>query len=243
MKIHTLGTSHGATEKGRSCSINLFEVNGSYYLFDCGGAVEEKMTDADLPIKSIKAIFVSHMHADHICSIPAIAKRFTVYIGDRSLNIFLPEQSGITALRSWLTAMHLPRINELLSFEIVNEGKVFEDENIKVTAIATKHIDNGRYPSYAYIIEAEGKRVLYTGDLSCNFIDYPTVLFEQDFDTVLSELVHFNVEENADLLSKTRTNRVIFTHLGLYNLPKLKNVISSFPFEVIVADDGMCFEV
>lgn len=243
MKIHTLGTSHGATEKGRSCSVNLFEVNGSYYLFDCGGAVEERMTDGNLPIDKIKAIFVSHMHADHICSIPAITKRFTVYIGDRHLKIFLPERFGIYALRSWLTSMHTPRIDELLSFDVVKEGKIFEDENIKVTAIPTKHIDNGQYPSYAYIIEAEGKRVLYTGDLSCDFVDYPSVLFEKSFNTVLSELVHFNFEQNVSLLSKTKTSRIIFTHLGLYNLPKLQEVKDNFPFEAVVAEDGMCFEV
>ena len=57
MKLYTLGTSHGATEVGRACSANLLEVGGAYYLFDCGGNTEGKMTDLSLPIEKIRAAY------------------------------------------------------------------------------------------------------------------------------------------------------------------------------------------
>ena len=108
MKLYTLGISHGATELGRECSSNLLEVNGSYYLFDCGGNVEAKMTDMQLPIREIKAVFITHMHDDHVASLSTIAKRFLIYMHKKkSVKMYLPEQNGIDAFKTWLKATHM----------------------------------------------------------------------------------------------------------------------------------------
>ncbi|MBE7034984.1 MAG: MBL fold metallo-hydrolase [Ruminococcaceae bacterium] len=244
MKLFTLGTSHGATEIGRVCSGNLVEVNGAYYLFDCGGSVEAKMTNHQLPIGEIKAVFISHMHEDHAGTLSSIAKRFIVYLNrEKSVKMYLPEQNGIDAFQNWLKALHLTPDEKIVSFFEVQAGEIYRDENITVTAIPTAHLGGGKFPSFAYVIEAQGKKLLYTGDLALDFHDYPEILFKEEFDTVLSELVHFDFEKNFETILKTKTKRLIFTHMSLTKAEQVKEREAEFPFEVIIAEDDMCFEI
>ena len=243
VRFHTLGTSHGATEQGRSCSVNLVEVDGSYYVFDCGGNIETKMKDLDMPFENLRAVFISHMHEDHVGSLSAVVKRFSHYIKEeRSVKIYMPEADGIEAFRAWIAALHTTKNLHRVSYELICAGEIYRDEKITVTAIATRHMQGGAFPSYAFIIEAEGKKLLYTGDLAADFSDYPAVLLEENFDLVVSELVHFNLENNLDTIKKTRTKKLVFTHMNLKKAEIIRGIIDEFPFTVEIASDNDSFE-
>lgn len=244
MNLYTLGTSHGATEPGRACSANLLEVNGAYYLFDCGGNVEGKMTDLNLPIKDIKAVFISHMHEDHAGTLSAIVKRFYHYNKtDDSVVMYLPEQNGIDAFEKWVLALHTNVESGKVAYKLVRAGEIYSDENVKVTAIPTKHMQNGLFPSYAYMVESKDKKFLYTGDLWMTFEDYPQIVFEEDFDAILCELVHFDVEKNLDTIMKSRTKQLIFTHMSPKKVSLIEDVIDKFPYKVHIAEDCMLFRI
>lgn len=243
MKLYTLGTSHGATEVGRACSANLLAVGNNYYLFDCGGNTEGKMTDLGLPIDQIRAVFITHMHEDHTGTLSAIVKRFTNYHPKaQPITIFLPEESGIAAFQHWLSALHIMFEGRTM-FQPVTVGKIYEDEAVTVTAIATAHMFNGKFPSFAYLIEAEGKKMLYTGDLASDFHDYPQILMEENFAAVLCELVHFKVENNLETIAKTKTKKIIFTHLAPRNIPRIRAAEKDIPFSVEIAEDGASFDI
>ena len=242
MLLYTLGTSHGAAEKGRSRSGHLLTLGNSNYLFDCGGAVEEKMTDLGLSFKSVRAVFITHMHEDHVGTLSSIYKHFMHYNrSDDCTVMHLPEQNGIDAFKSWVSAMHMH--TDKVSFRLSESGVVYTDENITVTAIRTEHVEDGRYESYAYMIEGEGKRILYTGDLNRDFHDYPAIVFEKDFDLILCELVHFSAERNLDTIIKSRTKHLVFTHMSPRNIPYVESVRDRFPFPVSIANDNDCFEI
>ena len=243
MKIYTLGTSHGGAEKNRSCSGTLLVTDGGSYLFDCGGSMESKLRDMDFPMNEIKAIFISHMHEDHVGCLSAMVKRFNIYIKTgETVNIFMPEEAGIEAFKSWCKAMHMGNLSKSLFFP-VNEGEIYNDGNITVTAIRNDHLAHIGFPAYSFVICAEGKRILYTGDLSCDFHDYPQVVFEEDFDAIVSELVHFNVEANADTIAKSRTKQIIFTHMHPRQLDSINAEKGRFPFPITIAGDGDKFDV
>ena len=243
MKLYTLGTSHGATEIGRACSANLLAVGTTYYLFDCGGNTEGKMTDLKLPIERLRAVFVTHMHEDHAGTLSAIAKRFYNYHKQADpVTIFLPEEKGISAFEAWVSALHMV-IDGRVILRPVTVGQIYQDENITVTAIATEHLCNGMFPSFAYLVEAEGKRFLYTGDLASDFHDYPQIVLEEDFDAVLCELVHFDVTKNLDTIAKTKTKKMIFTHLAPRNIPRIRSAEDKIPFPIEIAEDGASFTI
>jgi ribonuclease BN (tRNA processing enzyme) len=238
MRIITLGTSHGATERGRACSATLIEVEGAYYLFDCGGDVEPKMTNMGLPIESIRAVFISHMHEDHAGTLSSIAKRFTVYQPEESrVKMYLPEKRGIEAFRGWLSALHLPNLWKLSLLE-VEEGEIYSDGRLRVFAIPTRHIEGGRYPSFAYVIEAEGKRLLYSGDLSGDFSDYPEVVNREDFDLIICELTHYEPERNFEAIKASRTKGLLFTHIWEGKIAPVLAKAPELPFKLDIATDG-----
>lgn len=241
MKLYTLGTSHGATEIGRACSSNLLEVNGSYYLLDCGGNTEGKMTDLGLSVDKIRAVFITHMHEDHVGTLSAVVKRFSHYHRQApAVSIFLPEENGISALQTWLSALHMS-FEGRACFHTISVGQIYKDENISVTAIATAHIQNGAFPSFAFMIETDHKKMLYTGDLAGDFHDYPKILAEEYFDAVLCELVHFPVENHLDTLAKTKTKHLIFTHLAPRNIPRIRRAEQQLSFRLDIAEDGNSF--
>ncbi len=248
MKIYTLGTSHGATEYTRSCSVNLLEVGGAYYLFDCGGDAESKIKNLGIEPNEVRAIFISHMHVDHAASLPGMAKRYALHYNktEAHADVFLPEASAIPVLMSWLEAMHFEKEHshfEFFELKPVFRGVVYEDEHVRVTAIPTRHVQGGKFPSYAYAVEGEGKLFLYTGDLAPDFSDYPAVVYEKDFDAILSELVHFDVEKNLPDIKKSRTKKLIFTHLGPRKIPLIEAAKDEFPYPVYIANDGDSFDI
>lgn len=244
MKLHTLGTSHGATEPNKACSANLLEVNGAYYLFDCGGNAEGKITNLGIAFDAIRAVFISHMHEDHAGTLSSIVKRFLVYNKSESiLDLHLPEQAGIDAFKGWISALHLDASSKKTRYHLIEAGIIYSDENIIVTAIATKHLMDGKFPSYAYMVEAADKRFLYTGDLNYTFCDYPAILFEKEFDLVLCELVHFKPELHLDQIIKSKTQKMIFTHAAPSKALRIGNMRDQFPFSIDLAEDGNIYEI
>ena len=244
MKIVTLGTSHGGAEKGRACSGTLLEINGSRYLFDCGGNAESKMMDMGLPVESIRCVFLSHMHEDHVGSLSSVVKRFTGYIKTgECVKVFFPEEEGLSAFKNWLYAMHFDkaRLSEKVMFELIHKGEIYKDENIRVSTVATKHLYDGKYPSFAFSVESKEGKILYTGDLACDFHDYPDIVFSEDFDAVVCELVHFDVKNNFETIVKTRTKKLIFTHMRSDRVEEIENIKHRFPFSVYIAEDNMEF--
>ncbi len=244
MKITTLGTSHGAPEKGRSCSGTLVTINGANYLFDCGGDVEAKLMNLGISHESVKAIFVSHMHEDHAGKLTGMIKHFLHYNKTpEHMDVFMPEENGAEILVKWCEALHMTVNEEKVSVKVIAPGDIYEDENIKVSAIATEHIQNGKFPSFAFTLCTADEKMLYTGDLACNFHDYPTILFEEKFDAVVSELVHFDVAKNLDSFMNTKTDNLIFTHMIPDKAQMIEQMKADFPFKVFVANDCDSFDI
>jgi len=240
MRIITLGTSHGACEKGQFCSAELLEAGGVLYLIDCGAPVEGLLTNMDVPVSDINAVFVTHMHDDHASGLTSIIKRFATYQKDRSITIYLPEENGITALKAWSAALH-QNLSERVTLSHIKPGLFFDDGNIKAYAIPTDHIRG--YETYAFMFEGEGKRVLFSGDLTSDLHDLPCVLTETDLDAVVLELTHYKSDEHIDKLAAVRTKQLIFNHRAQWNVNRLNRVLDRIAAKVAVASDLDVFEI
>lgn len=69
-KIIFLGTGAGSTLNFYNSCFAMKKVN-EYFLVDGGGGINilDKLNKANIPIKSIKNIFVTHNHLDHITGV------------------------------------------------------------------------------------------------------------------------------------------------------------------------------
>ena len=224
MRIITLGTSHGDTTPFRFNSSVAYEtVDGRLYLIDAGAPVEALLRRQGLCLYDLRAVFISHMHDDHAGGLTGLMKQTTKYPKDRPypLSIYLPEEAAIEPLKLWFAAVHEKPDSPLLEYHAVNDGLVFEDEYIRVSAIRTCHLrtkgrNEGDPCSFAYdlFFKKENLRVLHTSDLSASHTDFPAVAKEEYFDVCITEAVHQKPEVTMDNLMHSKFGQLIFTHLG-----------------------------
>lgn len=239
MKITFLGTSHGVPEANRKCSCAMIEIGQSRYFIDMGAQAIEHMITHNIPIESVKAVFVTHMHGDHTYGLVSFADLCSWYFRKSNPVFVLPEplKENINCLNAWLKCNG----TELRDFDFrpVEEGLFYQDENIKISAFKTQHTNM----SYSFVLEAEGKRVLFSGDLSVKGPqeDFPVSVFEKPVDLAICECAHFLATaylplfQNQENLKSLCFNHYIGTHLP--SIFEVKNVLKDIPF--YIANDGM----
>ena len=97
------------------------------------------------------------------------------------------------------------------------------------------------------MFEAEGKKVLFSGDLSNNLKkdDYPTVLYNEHFDAVILELAHFEMSEVLPHLNKSDIGTIFFNHVN--NRHRKEDDIVAYSkttnTNVVIVKDDDCYEI
>lgn len=248
MKLTFLGTAAGLPRKNTKCSSAMIEAGGKYYIFDTGAPVVNKLVDMDKTIEDIKAVFITHCHGDHLLGIIDLIRCVNIpkIFPEASIDYYLPEMSVINAIDDYFNATMSGINKDLNRIHAFSEGIVYQDENVRVRAIATAHMRILERPSYAFSVECEGKRILFSGDLSQNlkFDDFPKVAYAERYDAVICEGAHFDFDLLAPVLKKCKANVVYFNHMKAPNIPivESENKSGSFPFPMVVVKDGDSFE-
>ena len=259
MRIHTLGTAHGDSTWCRFNSSTLYESrSGALYLLDCGAPAEALVRRKGLRIRDIRALFLTHMHDDHTGGLTGLVKQTLKYPGesDRPLRLFFPESRAIAPFRAWMDAMHLNDASPLLLYAAVQDGPVYEDDEVAVRAIRTSHLRDkaGNPVSFAYALhfKKEDLDVLHSGDLRSDFSDFPAQAQEEHFHACVCEATHYHPDSALDTLAACRFDRLIFAHIAnrWHDYPQpgpdyirgerklLDSCQDALPYPVTVAHDG-----
>jgi len=140
----------GTNEIGGSC-IEL-KTKNTTILLDYGTPLQDtskqvKITD------NIDAILISHPHQDHFGEIVNIENSTPIYCGELSVEL--------------MNAAKIFTGNKILenNFQIFKAWKSFEIGDFKITPYL---VDHSATDAYAFLIEADGKKVLYSGDFRAN---------------------------------------------------------------------------
>lgn len=219
MKVYTLGTSHGDSTPTRLNSCYVYEADDkTLYCVDCGAPAEALIRRQGLKVRDIRALFITHMHDDHAGGLTGLIKHSMKYPDGRTtpIDLFLPEPAAQIALEAWMDALHIPIRADAVCFHAVEEGLRYEDENVRVRAIRTRHLlRDGKPTSFAYVLEGkkEGIKILHTGDLRADFSDFPAEALEAPFDLCLCEATHYRPESAAPVLRRAKFSRLIFVHV------------------------------
>ena len=125
--------------------------------------------------------------------------------------ILLPDSRLIPPLRAWITAATNGQpLREGLRIEVFGAGTAYEDENLRITAIRTKHCEY----SYAFLAEAENKSILMTGDLCRPSVDFPQIAPGTEPDLLVCETAHFSPDDCIPFFDKVKAKRVLHTHVN-----------------------------
>jgi putative mRNA 3-end processing factor len=208
-----------------------------------------------IPPKDVDGIILSHSHLDHSGAIPIfyIQGKKPLYTNRLSMELNQLLISDFIHLSSY----YLPfEFLELKSMMQNSKHVDFESEQ-KVGDMAFQFKNAGHIPgSTQTLIEAEGKRLLYTGDFNItntrllegakmNYGDLDAVIIESTYanedHTERSELEKRFVDECTEVVEKGGV--VLVPAFGVGRSQELALVLAAHHFEHPVTIDGMAREV
>ena len=239
MKITFLGTSHGITEKDRYTSSTLLSVGNKNYLIDAGAPIMKLLQENDVKFNTLSDVFITHSHADHYIGLVEFTHQIESFKQFDGVHVTIhgPELFPYDRMREFLFGggdLHSKNLGgnrhetsdaeKRIEFEKYSEGEVFNDSELKVTAYKTKHF----LDSHSLLVEADGKRILFTGDLRHDLLDFPYPALEGGVDLIVMEGAHAKLHTAPilSILKELKTKRMLINHIyhGMNSKEQLEEV-------------------
>ena len=99
VRVVFLGTAAGTPSRERNVSGLAVVLDGSVLLFDCGEGTQHQFLRAPVRSGAIDAIFLTHLHGDHVYGLPGLLATLSMNGRSRPLDVIGPEGT-----REYLTA-------------------------------------------------------------------------------------------------------------------------------------------
>jgi len=181
-RLITLGTLGGPNPKAHQAqSSNLLIVNGTQYIVDAGDGVARRLAKAGVDIRGIGTIFLTHLHDDHTSGLGTLMSVAWDQNRTKPVNVYGPPRTAdlvkaavqyfaISAEIRIADGGRTVPIAQVFAGHDVGTGLVYQDANIKVTAVENSHFDfhkgpaSGKHKSYSYRFETPDRVIVFTGD-------------------------------------------------------------------------------
>ncbi len=222
-----LGVGDGKPCDDRNHSAFLYHFGPTTLLVDCGEPVSRWFRARRLSSDALDAVFLSHLHADHLGGLFMLLQGLWLEGRRRDLTVYLPG-NAIRPLRALLRAATL--YEELFPFQLrfqpLRAGRPVKVGRARVTPFPTSHLNSlhaqfqercgrrqGPAPiAYCFLLEAAGLRVGHSADLGAPEDLAP--LLAKPLDLLVCELAHFRPEEIFRYLRGRDIGRALFVHLS-----------------------------
>lgn len=147
-----------------------------YFLFDVGARSPLRIAQAQLPMRRLDGVFLTHFHSDHIAGLPDV--NLASWVQGRNGNLQVYGPTGVETVvaglnlayeldRGYRTEHHgselLPPENgAMAAVPIATDGIAWQDALLTVTAFTVTH-DPIR-PAVGYRVDYRGRSVVISGD-------------------------------------------------------------------------------
>ncbi len=173
-RLILLGTGGGPRPRKQSSgSSQVVVVNGVPYVVDCGDGVARQLVFADVPLSTLRHVFITHLHSDHTADYgnliwlawtaglktevdiwgPPPLERMTKLFFEMNAS----DIEARTATEGRVALASLVEVHELSRGDLL-----MEDENVKVTAALVDHPP--MVPAFAYRFDAADRSIVISGD-------------------------------------------------------------------------------
>ena len=204
-KLVLLGTAGGPTPKAKSSApAQAIVVGDRVYLVDCGDGVARQLALAKLPIRQLRAVFITHQHSDHNAGYgPLFLLGWAANLNTPVDAYGPPPLVDMTArlLEAYRYDIELRMADEgrsplaplIRPHEITSGGEVFRDDRLRVTAVLNEHPPIKH--SFAYRFDTADRSIVISGDTvySRNVIE-----LAKGADVLVHEVVSREFWERAD---------------------------------------------
>src|SRR6266545_7161704 len=178
----TLGTAAGPSlRRDRAQSSNLLTVKGTHYVIDAGDGVARRLAKAGIDPREIGMIFITHHHDDHTAGLGTLMSLAWDRQRTKPINVYGPPRTEelVNAAVQYFTISAEIRIADggrtvpiaqVFFGHDVGTGVIYQDADIKVTAVENSHFAfhegpaAGKHKSYSYRFETPDRVIVFTGD-------------------------------------------------------------------------------
>lgn len=150
-RIVLLGTKGGPSLRkgGPNPSSSLLQLAGKSYVIDCGIGVSRALVEADVPLTQIDAIFITHLHCDHLLELGPLI--YTAWASGltRELTVYGPPdiEAYWTGFLQAMSFDHNIRIgddkrqplSDLINIQTYTDGSVVQLSELNVSVFRVDH--------------------------------------------------------------------------------------------------------
>jgi ribonuclease BN (tRNA processing enzyme) len=181
-RLITLGSVAGPPPRPHRAQFsNLLIVNDTMYVVDAGDGVTRRIAKAGFNVRDVGTIFITHHHDDHTAGLGTLMSAAWDNQRTKPINVYGPSRTEqlVKAAVQYFTISAEIRIadggrtipiEQLFFGHDVGPGMIYQDANIKVTAIENTHFafhkgpSAGKHKSYSYRFETPGRVIVFTSD-------------------------------------------------------------------------------
>jgi ribonuclease Z len=242
LKVTLLGTGSPLPRMDRFGPSILVEAGKQKLLFDCGRGATQRIEQLKIPFAALNALFLTHLHSDHIVGIPDLW--LTGWLRGRTIPLQVWGPEGTKEMMSHLEQayqfdIHIRRdVDEKMSAQGVvvaakdiEQGVVYQSDGIKVTAFL---VDHGLVkPAFGYRVDYRGHSVVLSGDTR---FSENLMKFSEGADVVIHEVAdpdafrstnpsmnaermqrilghHTTPEEAATVFNRVKPKLAVYSHI------------------------------
>jgi ribonuclease BN (tRNA processing enzyme) len=155
MQMTVLGRYGTFPAPGGACSGYLLEREGKFVLLDCGNGVMSRL-QAYCRLEDLEAVIITHLHDDHVGDLRilkyAIETKREFGTMHKPLKVYLPDEPA-----DIFKGLVYPKAFDMVR---IHPFSIIEEAGMKFRFAPMVH----SIPSYAISVEADGKKLVYSGD-------------------------------------------------------------------------------
>ncbi len=146
IRLVVLGSGGSLPSVDRGTSSVALKYSGDVYLFDCGEGTQRQMMKFGVSYAKVKAIFLTHLHSDHILGIPGLIETLSLIGRKEPLHIFGPR--GTEDRIAEFIHSNMAQVTD------IDTGFIYGQKEFTVRPFPTMHYSN----SMGFVFEEKPKR-------------------------------------------------------------------------------------